>query len=417
MKSWMIMMFALVCFVGVAGAVDLPVWDDIPMELHGYVDLRGGYRLQNDPYQKDMSVMEARTQLDLLALPDWGEITVKGDVFADGVQEQGDFDLRELNATFTPHDRVDLKVGRQILTWGVGDLVFINDMFPKDWQSFFIGRDTEYLKAPSDAVKASIYLDDFDLDVIYTPQFDADRHITGEYISYWNGTLGRRAGRDAIIQTSKPDHWFTNDEVALRASKRVNSVEYALYGYWGYWKSPGGYNSDQTRALFPDLNVYGASVQGPLGKGLVKGEIGFYDSREDRKGTNALVNNSEMRYLVGYERELARELTGAVQYYIEQMLDYSQYRASGGTTRDEFRHLITVRLTQLLMNQNLQLSLFTYYSPSDEDAYLRPNIRYKVSDALAVEVGGNVFWGDQPYTFFGQFEDNTNAYTALRYSF
>jgi len=74
-------------------------------------------------------------------------------------------------------------------------------------------------------------------------------------------------------------------------------------------------------------------------------------------------------------------------------------------------------LTRLLMNQNLTCSLFTYYSPTDEDAYFRPNIGFKLNDQTAIEVGGNVFVGDQDDTFFGQFRDNTNAYASVRYSF
>jgi hypothetical protein len=69
------------------------------------------------------------------------------------------------------------------------------------------------------------------------------------------------------------------------------------------------------------------------------------------------------------------------------------------------------------MNQNLRLSLFTYYSPSDEDVYMRPIANYKASDSLTVEVGANVFFGDEAYTFFNQFHDNTNAYLAVRHSF
>ena len=69
----------------------------------------------------------------------------------------GFIDLRELNILFTPIDIMDVKAGRQILTWGTGDLLFINDLFPKDWNSFLLGRDEEYLKAPSDAVFASFF--------------------------------------------------------------------------------------------------------------------------------------------------------------------------------------------------------------------------------------------------------------------
>ncbi|KPL22041.1 MAG: hypothetical protein AMJ75_08860 [Phycisphaerae bacterium SM1_79] len=79
--------------------------------------------------------------------------------------------------------------------------------------------------------------------------------------------------------------------------------------------------------------------------------------------------------------------------------------------------MTTVRLTKLLMNQNLRCSLFTYYSPTDKDVYVRPNVHYKVNDNTAIEIGSNIFFGDYPNTFFGQLQNNTNVYAGLRYSF
>ena len=129
-----------------------------------------------------------------------------------------------------------------------------------------------------------------------------------------------------------------------------------------------------------------------------------------------LINNSEMRYLLGYTQEIGKDLTLGLQYYVEQMMDYSQYRETANA-REEFRHLTTIRLTKLLMNQNLRCSLFAYFSPSDKDAYLRPNVNYKLNDNTALEVGGNVFFGDYPRTFFSQFQNDTNIYMGYRYSF
>ncbi len=292
-------------------------------------------------------------------------------------------------------------------------------MFPKDWQSFFIGRDTEYLKAPSDALKAGFFSDVVNLDVVYTPQFDPDRYITGERLSYWNGTMQQTAGQNAITHTDKPNRWFQDEEVAARVYRSVQGYDLALYGYWGYWKSPGGMNATQTQAQFPSLDVYGASVQGPLAKGILSAEFGYYHSKDDTRSTNALINNSEMRYLLGYSQEIGRDFTAGLQYYVEQLLDYPEYRAAlgAGPARERYRHLLTLRLTKLFMNQNLRCSLFGYYSPSDDDVYLRPNINYKASDNMALEVGANIFGGDYPHTFFGQFKDNTNLYGAIRYSF
>ena len=391
----------------------------LPVEMHGFYEMRGGYRTRKDKYEKDMSIMENRFQLDLYSYLDWGDLRVKSDVFGDLVTEQGDFDLREANIFTRPTDFTDLKVGRQILTWGTGDLVFINDLFPKDWQSFFIGRDTEYLKAPSDAAKASLFGDLANLDIVYTPRFDPDRFISGRRISYWNPNLMRLAGQDAIVHTNRPNQWFRDPEIAARLYKNINNYEMAFYGYHGYWKSPAGQDATMRQALFPDLNVYGASVRGAVGKGIGNLEVGYYESADDRSGKNPLVNNSEMRYLVGYTQEIAKDFTLGVQYYIEQMLNFSRYKRNliAGPARDRDRHLTTVRLTKLLMNQNLRCSLFTYYSPTDKDVYVRPNVHYKVNDNTAIEIGSNIFFGDYPNTFFGQLQNNTNVYAGLRYSF
>lgn len=389
------------------------------MDVHGFYEMRSGWRSRKDEYEKDMSIMEQRLQIDVSSYLDWADFKVKGDIIGDMIDEQADFDLREAYIFTSPYDFMDLKIGRQVLTWGTGDLVFINDLFSKDWQSFFIGRDSEYLKAPSDAAKISLFSDIANLDIVYTPQFDSDRFISGERISYWNSNLGRIAGRDAIQHTDKPDRWLRDDEIAVRLYKNINNYEYALYSYHGYWKSPGGQNVAATRAIFPDLNVYGGSVRGNVGKGVGNLEFGYYESDDDQSGENGRINNSELRFLVGFTQEIGKDFTAGLQYYVEHMLDYSQHKNSSpsGLTRDRDRHLITVRLTKLLMNQNLRCSLFTYFSPSDKDVYMRPNINYKVNDNLAVEAGANIFFGDYPSTFFGQFQNDTNIYTALRYSF
>ncbi|MFO7655712.1 MAG: hypothetical protein R6W78_01485 [Bacteroidales bacterium] len=174
------------------------------------------------------------------------------------------------------------------------------------------------------------------------------------------------------------------------------------------------------RAIFPKLRAYGASLRGMVGSGVGHIEIGYYDSYEDRSGVNPFVNNSEFRALLGYEREIGRDFTASVQYYLEHMMNYGNYRDSLPffmPVRDRDRHVFTLRLTKMLMNQNLIVSLFAYMSPSDKDAYLRPNITYKISDIWTVEAGGNIFLGDSTTSFFGQFQDNTNIYAGARLSF
>lgn len=395
--------------------------DRLPEWIHGFVETRGGMRLMEDHAQPaDATIGELRLQLEGEKIWDSAILEIRGDFYVDGVLEDAEFDLRQFRLSWRPLDAVDLRVGRQVLTWGTGDLLFINDMFPKDWESFFIGRDVEYLKAPSDAIKLGWYSDWANVEFVYTPQFNHDRFITGERISYYAPIFGL-SGKHRQADYNAPSTWFEDDEFAMRVYRRVGRYEIAAYGYSGYWKTPGGQRLIPLfQGSFPKLGVYGASLRGPLGKGIFNVEMGYFDSRQDRGGGNVFVNNSEFRFLVGYEQELAKEFTGAVQYYVEHMMGYSAYENSllfFMPKRDQDRHVVTLRLTKLLMNQELTLSLFAYYSPSDKDAYIRPRASYKITDNWLAECGANLFVGESDTTFFGQFEKNTNVYLAMRFTF
>ncbi len=396
------------------------LYDAYGVELNGFAELANGWRGKNDPFEKDVSLADLRLQLELGKDLEWGIVKFKGDLLWDMVTKDLLGELREGNLLFSPLDSMDVKVGRQVLTWGTGDLLFINDLFPKDWQSFFIGRDDEYLKAPSDAVKMSFFSPAFAVNFIFTPTFDNSDYIKGRRLSYWNGMLGRTAGRDAVLSAVERNSLGRDSEYSLRLSKNLNNMELALYGYYGFWKTPEGYDSGRGKLYYPRLSVYGFSVRSTIWGGIGNLEAGYYDSREDRNGRNPLIRNSEYRFLAGFERELAPDFTCGLQYYLERMTDYDDYRRSlapGAPSKDEYRSLFTLRLTRLLLNQNLRLSLFCYYSPTDEDAYLRPQIHYKISDLWAADAGGNIFMGSDDHTFFGQFYDNSNIYARLRRSF
>lgn len=403
--------------------------DGSALQLSGFVEARAGLRIANDPEQKDISLGEVRAHLALVGHSDTTTLTLAADLVADGVAsdtgvhlEEGDgiVDLREANVLVRPASFVDAKLGRQILTWGTGDLIFINDLFPKDFNAFLIGRDLEYLKAPSDALKVALFSDVANLDVVYTPRFDADRFIDGRRISFFNRAVGRQTGRSAVVRTVSRERWFQDDELALRLHTVAEGVELAAYAYRGFWKSPAGVEPTSGRATHPALSVYGASIRGAAGVGIGNLEFGYYRSEQDRAGTNALIRNGELRFLAGFEWEAGSDFTIGLQYLLEHMLDHDAFEASlppGDPGADGNRHVLTARATQLLLNQDLRLSLFVFFSPSDGDAYLRPRLNYDLGDDWSTEIGANIFLGTKAHTFFGQLEDASNVFASVRYSF
>ncbi|NIQ02212.1 MAG: hypothetical protein GWO19_17790 [Nitrospinaceae bacterium] len=394
--------------------------DDLPFDLHGFIEAGLGFRTQNDPQQShDLNYGELRLQLEAYKAVDAMEFQFRLDLFRDEALHEFNADLREAHLLLTPTDFADLKVGRQILTWGTGDLIFLNDLFPKDFESFFIGREESYLKAPSNSVKISLFPGIFNFDLVWTPIFNSDRFVDGERLSFFNPFVGSKVGERLKMSSREPETFAKDAEYHLRLSKNIKGYETALYGYYGFFKNPGGFNL-LGEAIFPRLAVYGASVRGNLFKGIGNLEIAYYDSLKDQQGDNPFINNSQFRFLTGYTQELITNLNIGLQYYLEHMRHHTRFLRAlppGFIAQDENRHTLTLRLTHLSFQQNLRLSLFTFHVPSDGEWYLRPSVNYKVTDALSATVGGNIFTGGDGRTFFSQLEDNTNVYARVRFSY
>jgi len=395
--------------------------------VEGFIEGSYGYRTQRDITKKDsFNLLEGRLQLKGIYAPplleDWSpELNLKAELIADGYEDRLILRAREAALAFTPLDMMDVKLGRQILTWGTGDYIFINDLFPKDYVSFFIGRDDEYLKVPGDALKVSLFFDAINFDMVVIPFMEPDISVTGRRISFFDGLGGMVAGEDAAREFIEPRETIGNMELALRAYRTIGRTELALYLFRGFYKEPRGILSAPKREFFyPRLHVFGMSARGPVLGGIGNFEIGYYDSREDRSGSDPMVENPSIKYLAGYTRDLGGDASLGLQYEVEEMLHHASYRkglASGDPVRDEFRHLLTMRLTKLFNAQTIETSLFVFYSPSDMDAYLRPNSSYKVTDNWKVTAGANIILGKNEFTDFGTFRRNDNIYMRVRYSF
>ncbi len=388
-------------------AAAAPLW-------HGFVEGAAGARLRDDPARSDDSytLAELRTRLEYADYLNDSRYSLKADLWADGVEHGLQGDLREALLDTRLGERIDLRLGQQVLTWGTGDLLFLNDLFAKDWTSFFAGRQDEYLKTPTAAVKLSAYGEGANLDLVWTPRFRSDRFIDGERFSYFDAASGQATAARLSPRDNDEDEW------AARLYRTVAGTEWALYGYHGYWKQPNAVDS-QGQPFFSRLDVLGASVRGNLAGGIGNLELAWYEG-EDGRGDDPRLPNDQLRWLAGYERELRPRLNLGLQYYLEWTQDYEQLKSGDGGSplrRDEFRHLLTLRLTQRLWQDNLTLSWFSFWSPSERDWYLRPTLHYRFDDRLSLSAGANLFGGREAHSFFGQFEDASSLYLRLRYSF
>jgi len=398
------------------------------LSLHGFLQTNYSVRVADDnpkgAKQGNLILGEERIQLRGSLYPSKSKIGafVKSDFYHDWAEEDWAFDFREGYIDFIDN-KFGLRIGRQIYTWGVGDLLFINDVFPKDWEAFYSGRPLEYLKIGVDSAKVDIYSDIVSIEAIVIPNFQPDDlpsvgrfHFFDPYPNIQNR------------EVEKPDSAFEkvgNMEYALRLYRYIGDFEFGAYFYKGFFRAPGmkadNFNSPSAISHFyPELAVYGLSLQRNALAGVVSAEYGYYDSLDDRGGKERGIENSQSRFLVGYQKAFPQDFTVGVQYYSELMYRYNQYKdnlPSAFAKKDQFHQYITLRLTKLLKYQTFKLSLFTFYSPDDEDFLIMPEVSCNFTDNLQAILGVNVFGGINDNTALGQHNKNDNVYVTLRCSF
>ena len=402
-----------VCFFALAALAPLGARADL--SLSGFLQQNSAFNtVTANPDGRRYKWLEERAQLKLDATGGAWRLLAKGDLAYDHLDRKDESELREGYVDYAAGNW-DLRIGRQVITWGLGDLVFVNDVFPKDHEALFAGRPLEYLKRGVDAVKLGAYPEFASFELVVAPNFRESRIPDAQRFWLYDPmpTVTNR-------ETVKPGQ----GDVGLRIYRDIAGYDAALYLHRGFHRTPSMRPNNvmaPTRITFfyPRLSVYGASLSGRAGEGVLSLEAAYYDSRQDRSGSDFTIPNSQTRLLMGYQIQPVEDLSLGFQYYAEYMHDYSAYRATlpaGFPAEKRLNHTITLRATQLLRHQTLRLSLYTSYNPTTGDQFVNPELRYSFTDRVWGALGAN-FFGGKPWGQFGQLSRNDNVYLQVRYEF
>ena len=402
---------SIFCFLSHSYAADI--------SIHGFSQGNYSFSTSENPNGKDFKWSEERFQLKFDASRDTFRLFIKTDGSFEHIEDKGDAELREGYVDYTAN-KSDLRLGRQIITWGLGDLLFINDIFPKDYEAFFSGRPMEYLKIGADSAKLGMYPNFASLELVVIPNFKPNNYPSSKRFWMYDPMPGI-----TNRETKEPDTKLNNTEIAVRAYRDIKGFDASIYFYRGFMRQPSMLPDNmmtpsKLTLFYPELSVYGTSFQGRAFEGILSLETGYYDSRQDNVGKDPMIPNSQTKFLIGYQKQLWEDLTIGLQYYGEYMHDYSEYEKNlpqGFPKENKLHDFSTIRITRLLKNQTLKLSLFCFYSISDKDYMINPEIKYNFTDQVWGAIGENIFGGYRKWSQFGQLDKNDNVYLQLRYEF
>ena len=400
---------------GVAAAQD-DDWDDWGAESatqwSGYIESAYSTRLSADPrFDSRATRAELKGQVEVSHALDRLQLSGKLDVHADAVEDGLWVDVREALATLPLGARANLKLGRQVLSWGTGDLLFINDRFPKDFVTPLAGGEDFYFKAPSNSARLALSAPLFNIDLAYTPRFASDRYIDGERLGFFDSRSGQRVGGSDLIDAREPKASLGNGEWGLRLHRTREGIEYAAYLYRGFDKQPLGADALGRPSHF-QRDSAGFSIRAPLAGGIGSFETGREWSGAELAQVAARVPHKTSAML-GFEKEWLPKLTLGLQLYAEQ---HAREPGNASPLNGEERQLVSLRISRQALRDRLNLSAIAFHSPNQHDRWLRVTLSHRLSDQWLLGASANVF-GGRIDRFFGQLEDDSNAGVWVRRQF
>ena len=424
--------------------------------FNGFLQNWTAYNL-NDSHE--VFLLRNRFRLNTTLSGDWarGFVSIDFNDERQGNQSLQEFSVRELYFDLY-FNKFDLRVGKQQVIWGKADGVFINDIVnPLDLR-YFLMQDFDDIRQGSIMIKANAYLGSWGLEALFIPKFEPWR--LAEPGSPWE--FYRPAGMTIALDSVTtlpiqfiwqppvlPDPTLGNGEFGLKLSGFILGTDISLLYLKSYQDNPisridsiglhveyvGGVPDPQSGSLaltpyYEKVTMYGFNFARPFGGLVLRGEVGYFTDyhfnlrpefspelmTQLMSGSMPDISNSTMsdflQAMVGADISGPWSSSLSMQYIRMQIMDYDPAILSN----DEVEEMLTLLVSATFWNEEASVRSLTLYDNSHDSGLNRFIIGYKIADAVLLETGIDILWGEQE-SFIGQFAKNDNAYLKIIYSF
>ncbi len=314
-------------------------------------------------------------------------------------------------------DNFDLRIGKQQIIWGKADGVFITDIIsPRDLSEFIL-PDFEEIRIGINALKFDYYLGNSTFEVVWIPIFQAT--ITPDENSIWAPEMPEFPVPAVYYSQNYDDgNKLSESEFALKYSYLGSAIDFELMAAYMWDDNPAMHiylQPDMTLLIKPEyhrLTLAGASFSKAVEGAIVRGEGAYYFEKRfaaDDFTVNGIREKDYVHYLIGYDHNWFG-VNVSFQFIQEYILDYEN-----DIHNDEFSNTMTFLVMEDFLRETLRLEFFTYYGINNQDALLRPKITYDFADGFEVQLGANIFIGEEGN--FGQYDKNDMIYSKLKLSF
>lgn len=385
--------------------------DELSLQLNGFVD--SYHALQAEYPHK---IMSSRTRLRLEMRANYGEASLFSSVnlaYNSLIKDQSGAFLREAYFDYAGK-YLEVKAGRQIITWGVADGLRLTDLIsPMDYTEF-MANDYDDIRVPVNAINLKYPGESFSVELVFVPVPEYFVMPSGED-NPW--TMPVPAGVSMDL-SGTPEKRLKNSEVGGRLRFFLENLDFSLTALRTFNKSPitvAGFDpvakSAVIKGVYEPMNVVGGDVSIPAGELVIRGEVAAYFGEPIAlKNSMDYWHRSSFNALIGIDWYAGDNWTIMAQYMHKVIMDYQSVLGTEQNTS-----MITARISKELLNNTLKLSVYGMFDVDNVGFYVRPAADYLLNDQITISLGGDWLGGRRGT--FKTYRKNTQMWVKGKYFF
>ena len=334
------------------------------------------------------------------------------------LKDRTGLELREAYLAYAKGN-FDLRVGRQIVVWGVADALRVTDcVSPFDYTEF-LAQDYDDIRMPVNALRFFVFNEKMKLELLAVPTFEGYKLPTDAQ-NPWS--ILPNSTTHPIVwseEGSRPKLRFSNMEYGGKLCFTLPGVDFSLSALHTWNKMPviSYHPSDTHITVSPQyyrMGFLGGDVSKPLGQFVLRGEAALnvdkHFSHKPEVGAMAQKGFNTVNYLVGVDWYAPYEWMVMAQFSSESILRYENQIA-----QPRHQSLLTLHTAKKLLDSTLQLSNFTYFDLNHKGWFSRFTSSYALNDHIQLSVGYDWFGGNEG--IFGMYKNNSEIWAKAKYSF
>lgn len=333
---------------------------------------------------------------------------------------------------------MDLRLGRQIVTWGRCDEIIPLDVVnPQDLRRFFLPL-REERKLPVWMAHSNLYLGDaVTFSALWVPFFEANkiadhdprwdiRPAQPDSITIQGVTIPLEGGVNTSIKEpdDDSDDSLRNGQFGFKLTTQTDKSIFDLVYYYGWDQmgsldkrisfSQNGVVLNIRKKHFRD-SMAGVSFSTLLGDFVLRGEAAYHWEKYfdiiDIDDEDALAPKDFLDSCLGLEYRRGD------QWYINFLVQYKKIMDFDSTlVQRKSETILFGIIDKFWARKTFQIRLLYYYNLDDGDSRFNPQLSYELADGLRATLGAEIITGEAD-TDWGQFEDNDLIYLKFKYSF